>query len=153
MKKQSIVFIIILIVVFALVGLGQVVIRQKANISLPTFKVRELLTPEITPETLFESSGSITISINLGGDNILSGNVEAKNAYEALDKLAEREGIEIKTKQYKYGLLVEKIGEKVNSKEAFWSYSVNGKAGNIASDRYVIYPEDKVEWRYEKIQN
>lgn len=148
MKKQSAVLIIILVAVFALVGLGQLVVWQKANISLPIFKTRELPTPEIAPGTVFESQGSITTNIDFGDNNILSGNVEAKNAYEALDKLAEKEGIEIKTKQYKYGLLVEKIGEKENSKEAFWSYSVNGKAGSIAADRYVIHPGDKVEWRY-----
>lgn len=147
LKKQSIILIGVLAVVFVLVFLGQLVIYKQANISLPTFKARELPTLEISSK----SEESITVDVDFNDGNKLSGEVEAGSVYEALERLAKKNGIKVEAKQYKYGLLVEKIGQKQNSKDFFWSYSVNGKVGNIACDRYLVYPGDRVEWKYSKI--
>ena len=47
--------------------------------------------------------------------------------------------------------MVTKVGSKENSGEKAWTYSVNGKAAQIASDKFLVYPGDKIEWVYNEI--
>jgi KaiC/GvpD/RAD55 family RecA-like ATPase len=73
---------------------------------------------------------------------------EPATAFTLLEKIAQEEGIELVTKKYDFGILVESIGGEENTKERAWIYFVNGKAGEVASDQYELSDGDVVEWRY-----
>jgi hypothetical protein len=74
----------------------------------------------------------------------------AKTPLDILENVTTSNSIELKTKQYDFGILVESIGGIANTKEKAWIYFVNGKAGEVASDKYNLKEGDVVEWKYIK---
>ena len=153
MKKQLIILIGVLVLVAAFVGLGQLVLRKQVNISSPELSIREVALPEssakgVTPTAAEKKE---VIIIDFGDGSKISGEVSAQTAFGALEQIAKSKGWSVEMKKYKYGLIVEKIGEKANSKEYFWSYLVNDKTGQIAADRQIIHSGDEVEWVYKKM--
>ncbi len=68
--------------------------------------------------------------------------------FEALEKVAGDNEIELVTKQYDFGVLVESIGEIKNTQDQAWIYFVNDQAGEVASDQYELSDGDMIEWRY-----
>lgn len=152
MKKQTQILISILVIVLVSVGIGQTIIRNQGNISVPTFQVRS---PFIPPEpTSFISPSpiqtEITVSIDFGNGQKIEGQTHASNAYEALVLVGKEKGLKIEVQQYKYGVMVTEIGDKKGTNQLFWIYKGNGKTGEVASDRFITHPGDLVEWIYTK---
>lgn len=77
--------------------------------------------------------------------------VEAGTVYEALERVTAQRGMTIEKKNYDFGMMVTGVGESKNTKDYAWLYYVNGKGGEVAADRYVLKPQDRVEWRYEHL--
>lgn len=153
MKNQTKIIVGVLFLVLIIILFGQSFIKKEeiSNISIPGQNTA------YTPETAGETSPSptinenaLTVSIDFGDGNKITEKVEAQTPYDALKKAAQIKEYPVETKEYKYGLMVEKIGTKANTGGFFWTYSVNGKAGQVAADRYVISPGDTVEWVYKK---
>lgn len=78
--------------------------------------------------------------------------VEAKTALEALTKVGEKKGWEIKIKNYDFGSLVEAIADKKNDSKKAWIYQVNEKDGEVGADKYELKAGDQVGWSYEKVK-
>ena len=142
------------VIFILLVAVGQFLLRQPQSSS--TFPQGERSAAEVTVTykstipTAEPTQALIIVSIDFGDGQKLSGQVSAKNAYEALTILAKAKNVPVEIKQYKYGLMVTKIGQKEGSSSFYWIYSVNGKPAQIAADRYLVNPGDKVEWVYKK---
>ena len=49
-------------------------------------------------------------------------------------------------------MMVESIDGISASSTHFWSYFINGTAGNVAADKYILQNGDVVEWKYTPIQ-
>jgi hypothetical protein len=91
------------------------------------------------------------ISIDFGDGNIVkSSTIQGQTVFDLLNKLVEENKIEIKTKQYDFGILIESIGGKPNTKDKAWIYFVNSESAQVAADKYLLKAGDKVEWRYIK---
>jgi NADPH-dependent ferric siderophore reductase len=75
---------------------------------------------------------------------------ENQTVYSLLDQHAKQKSLTLKTKQYAFGILVEAIGNQANSPDKAWIYFVNGVAGDVAADKKILKPKDKVEWKYIK---
>ena len=151
MKKIHLIFIGAIIFLFALVYFGQNYIGGKENQKGKIEKSREVDLSKIKSKeeiTVIPTEKLKIVSLDFGDGNKLTYNTDAKNAFLALKEIAEANGFEVDTKKYQFGLMVRKIGEKENSNQAFWSFKVNGKLAKIASDRFLIYPGDQVEWEY-----
>lgn len=73
---------------------------------------------------------------------------EGESAFEVLEKLADKKGYELVTKKYDFGVMVEAIDGRGNSRKKSWIYFVNGKAGEVAADQLKLKEGDVVEWRY-----
>jgi hypothetical protein len=69
-------------------------------------------------------------------------------AFGVLEKVAEDHQMELVTKKYDFGILVESIDGVKNTKDRAWIYFVNGQAGEVASDKLELADGDMVEWRY-----
>ena len=93
-----------------------------------------------------------TVSIDLGNKNtkvselIIDSN---DTAFSVLKKTSEANNIELVTKQYDFGVFVQKIDEFESTAKKSWIYYVNGESGQIAADQMKLKNGDKVEWRYE----
>lgn len=152
--KNQAVFILI-IVLAVLVGIWQFILPQKGGSNLPTWESKTAVSPTETSLTtvLTKAVSEIKVSIDFGDSQKIAGTVSAQTAYEALEKIAKEKDLLIEVKQYQFGVMVEKIGQKTNSDTYAWLYSINGKPGNTAADSYFLKAGDKVEWKYGKIIN
>ncbi len=93
----------------------------------------------------------VDISIDFGDGIISSASAfPADTVFAALDGLAKEMNLDVKTKQYDFGILVEKIGQSENTTDKAWMYYVNGSPGNVAGDKYELKTGDRIEWKYEK---
>lgn len=152
MKRQKEILLSLFIVVLLAVAAGQFVLQKQPNLNLKNILDRSALIPQSVSPTVIPAVLGQTISIDFGDGKKISGNVMAQTAYDALKKISDEKKLAVGFKQYKYGLMVEKIGETANSSGFSWMYYVNDKAGQIAAGRFVVYAGDKVEWKYEKIK-
>lgn len=152
MNKKTKQWLIAAAVVVLVVGVVQYLGKSVNNINIPSVSIRNLPKEENTALSQIPQAKTETVIIDFGNGKKITGEASAQSAYQALLQVAKANNLEISAKQYKFGMMVEKVGETGMSPDYFWSYSVNGKPGQIAADRFVINPGDKVEWMYTKIQ-
>ncbi len=122
-KMKKVIRILILTIIIGVLGFGLWYVR-------PT-------SPTKTTSTATGVVNSITYQ-----------NIQASTPYEVLVLIARKNNIELQTKQYDFGIFVEGIGEQKMTKDKVWIYYVNGKSGEVASDKYILKQGDIVEWKY-----
>lgn len=107
---------------------------------------------KLQPQTKVEQTvkQQITLILDFGQGAKRESRIGATTAFEALQLAAQQQNLELKTKQYDFGIFVESIGGIENSKEQAWIYFVNGKVAEVASDKYLLKAGDVVEWKYIK---
>ncbi|OGG07889.1 hypothetical protein A3D05_02565 [Candidatus Gottesmanbacteria bacterium RIFCSPHIGHO2_02_FULL_40_24] len=146
-KRKINYLLISLFIIIVLVLLAQkTVLKTGINIPPRNDNIRSNEQPEINPQDNKVLQNKITI--DYGGGRKKSFQVAAANAYEALAIAAEKDGIKLESKEYKYGLIVESVNGVKNTNDKYWIFSVNGKPGQISADRTVISPGDAVIWEY-----
>jgi hypothetical protein len=65
--------------------------------------------------------------------------------------LLERSGLELETKQYDIGALVESIDSVENGQDnKYWIYYVNGESPILSADKMELRAGDKVEFKFEE---
>ncbi len=99
-------------------------------------------------ETIQKSVVSLTLNKN--GDIATYSGIVAETPYEALVKVAQEEDIPVVTKQYDFGVFVQKIGDLETGPDMAWIVSVNGKSISVAADKEMVTTGDMVEWAYTK---
>jgi len=154
MKNQTRFLAVAAVAVILLAGAAQFILRGQKSVNLTNLPVNNVFKPEevaISPTPLTIKTESVLV--DFGNGRKIKGEVATQSAYQALVITAKKNDMEVEAKEYKYGMRVTKIGDTANSSDHYWTYSVNGKPGQIAADRYVIHPGDKVEWVYKKVQN
>ncbi len=104
----------------------------------------------LTSATVSVRQQQVTVSIDFGDTKRMYGDIRASTALDALKEAVKRDNLALSGKQYDFGFLVEKIGDRANTKEKAWIYFVNGAAGDVASDKKTLAAGDMVEWRYVK---
>ena len=91
---------------------------------------------------------SVSVTFDTGPTVATVSGVTAQTAFQALSEATKKQNLELKTKQYDFGVFVEAIGTLANTKEKSWIYFVNGKAGTVAADKQRLNAGDAVEWKY-----
>ncbi|OGG22170.1 hypothetical protein A3D03_02620 [Candidatus Gottesmanbacteria bacterium RIFCSPHIGHO2_02_FULL_40_13] len=158
MKKQIKVLFTILGVVLIIGVLGfswreyQGINRVTLDKTLPTERSLDLNKAINNPSSTPVTAAREKVNIDFGGGKIITTQVESTNAYEALLKAAKINNLQIERKEYKFGSLVTKIGDKENNSSFAWIYYVNGKTGQFSAEKFIIHPQDVVDWKYEKIK-
>ena len=109
-------------------------------------KEAELLIITPTPEASVVPQ--VTVIIDDGAQTRTFSEIKANNAYLAIQEATKKANLEVKVKQYDFGVLVEAIGDQINSSDKAWIYFVNGTAGDVAADQKQLNSGDKVEWKY-----
>lgn len=135
MKKGISAIIILCLIV---IGVGALFILQKQ------FKT----TPQQQQLPIETTSPAVSVTIFDGSSTATYSGISALTPYEALTKIASQKQISVQTKQYDFGVFVEAIAGKENTKDKTWIYFVNGKSGEVAADKYTLKQNDTVEWNY-----
>ena len=95
---------------------------------------------------------NVGIDVDYGNGKVISyDSLEVNNgetAYSLLVKKMQEKNVTVKTKTYDYGTMVQSIDNIEASATNYWAYSVNGQAGSVAADKYVLKNGDLVEWKY-----
>lgn len=74
-------------------------------------------------------------------------------AFDLLKNQTEESNLDLKTKAYDIGIMVEAIGDKENGQDGkYWLFYVNNEMPMISVDKTEINPGDKVEFKFEKSQ-
>ncbi len=112
--------------------------RTITNTPQPTVNVTE----EAIPVKL------VKVVIDFGESRAVSSDVQAATVFSALQEAAQKNNLQLQTKVYDFGTLVEKIGDYENTADKVWIYYVNGESGQIAADQMELKAGDLVEWKY-----
>lgn len=150
MKKQTRLLLFIVFIVILFLGLAEYILRNQTDLKLPNLQTTNSFQPNVVSASPTPVVKVEYVSVDFGNGQKLTGQVYVQNAYQALEKVAKDNKIAVSAKQYKYGVMVTKVGDTANSSNTAWMYAVNGKPGQIAADRYIIYPGDKVDWKFSK---
>jgi hypothetical protein len=96
----------------------------------------------------------VILVIDEGEGTIKTFETEFKEGMTAFDLLKEKTGeidLTLKFKTYDVGVFIEAIGDKENGEDGkYWLYYVNGEMSQVASDKQLLVPGDKVEFKFEK---
>ena len=136
--KNKTVLVLALIAVFFAGSVSFFTYNQK-TVKNPTIQVKKEIQKPIVTLVLDDGEKAATYS-----------GVSAQNAFEILSVVTEKEKIPLVTKQYDFGIFVQKIGDKESGTAMAWIYSVNGKSGEVAADKANLTTGDTVEWKYTK---
>ncbi|MBI3955569.1 DUF4430 domain-containing protein [Candidatus Gottesmanbacteria bacterium] len=121
---------------------------EKTSSSERTLDVNKALNnSNVTPKLLGEK-----VNIDFGGGKIITTEVESTNAYDALLKAAKLNNLKVESKEYKFGSIVTQIGDKANNSTFAWIYYVNGKTGQFSAEKFIVHPQDIVDWKFEKLK-
>lgn len=91
---------------------------------------------------------TVTLLVNDGQTIATYSAVPAATAYDALVAVTSQHQIDIATKQYDFGVFVERIGDKTSGPTKAWIYFVNGTSADVAADKKRLLQGDLVEWKY-----
>lgn len=152
MKNQTKVLLAVLTVIIAVVIGSQIYLKKQPGTTLPsesktTFNSEAALETSPTPD-----KNMISISLDFGNGKKISSSLFAQTAFDALEKIAKENNLVLVKKDYKFGIMVSKVGDKENGGGASWMFYVNGKASDLAGDRHVVYPGDKIEWKFVSVK-
>ena len=150
MKKQTKILLAVLVMIIAIVIGSQIYIKNQPETSLFPESNTEFNSETALKTSPLPDKNTVTVSLDFGDGKIISSNIYAQTAFDALEKITKEKNLELIKKDYKFGMMVSKVGSKENSGDKNWMFYVNGKASNLASDRHVLNPGDKVEWKFEK---
>jgi hypothetical protein len=90
---------------------------------------------------IFDSGNEINYEKTLTANSSTS-------AFDLLKEALDANQITYETKAYDFGIFVQSINGQVSGADKSWIYFVNGASGQVAADKYILNPGDKVEWKY-----
>lgn len=135
--KKTLLYITLTILFIAGVGFY----TKKTNIDLNIDKKQNVEQVEKSVKTIIDFGEEEKISHT-------EENFKDLSAYDLLVKTAEKNSLEIKIKQYDFGVFIEEIDGRENTNEKAWIYFVNESSATTASDQYKVKEGDLIEWKY-----
>lgn len=103
------------------------------------------------PSATVVPQGKSTVVIDFGDGKISTySGIIGKTAFDVLTDVAVTNEITMDVKKYDFGMLLNSLGGKENSKDMAWIYFVNGKSPEVGADKYNLKDGDVVEWKYTK---
>ena len=75
---------------------------------------------------------------------------QGTSAFGLLQKVTQANNISLTFKTYDFGTLVESINNKPNTSDLSWIYYINNNSASVGADKYILQPQDVIEWKYIK---
>jgi len=135
MKKRSYSLLVTVIALFILLGTVVYIRQTKLRLYTTPENIQKEGTIKVSPTDLLNKTNNLITIIF---------------PYEALQNIAKENNLQLKTKQYDFGIMVTGIGQYENGKLMYWIYEVNGKTPPLSADKYVINSGDIINWKYSK---
>lgn len=132
------VFVVGLLVIFGIAGF---LLRQNPQTESAAKQSREQATAQ---------KPVVSVTLNKNGDIATYSGIIAQTPYEALVAVTQKERIPVVTKQYDFGVFVQKVADLETGSDMAWIVSVNGISLNVAADKETVKTGDMVEWAYTK---
>lgn len=118
--------------------------QQTAAIQSPTDQISQ-------PENIKKT---VSLIINNGQDNPQKFTSEFRQGMTAFDLLKDQttqQNLNLETKEYDLGIMIEAIGEQENGQQGkYWLYYVNGQMPQVSADKTALQSADQVEFKFEK---
>jgi hypothetical protein len=130
--------------IIVVLGLAFILTRNHQALRSKPFAPTPTLAPTSVPK-------SATVIINLKNHKITSLNNDLSTDVSALSLLrtvTTRQNLDLQTKVYSFGTLVESIAGQKNTPQLAWIYYVNGNSADVGADAYLVQPGDTIEWKY-----
>ena len=147
MKKN--IFILVAVIVIVIFG-GWLIFSN--NNSLQTNSPGRTETSEEKIQE--EIKGEVFLEIDDGDGEIKKITAKLTKGMTAVKLLEDKTiemGLNLRTRTYSTGALIEAIGDKENGKDGkYWLYYVNGEMPQVSADKKELSPDDKVEFKFEK---
>lgn len=107
----------------------------------------------IQPEIERLEEEKVILIIDNGSSNIQQFELELKGEATVFDLLSQA-GLDLNYTEYDVGIFVDAIeGIKNNGEEKMnWMYYINGETAKVGARECIVKPNDKIEWRYEKVE-
>lgn len=104
-------------------------------------------------ETSVPSTFATTLTITNGGDAKPYPTTveEGTTALELLDAVANENGIAVEKKVFDFGTMVQGIGAVKGDASGFWAFRVNDTEALVGAGAYIVQPNDRIEFRFEKL--
>jgi hypothetical protein len=118
--------------------------------NIRNFRTHSPNKPLVDSRKVRQNQPAVSVVLNSGESIAIYDGILAANAFEALMIVSSKHAVPVETKQYDFGVFVEKIGGSANTKDKVWIYHVNGVSGDVAADKKILKMGDSVEWRYMK---
>jgi len=95
-------------------------------------------------------TNQVVFSLDIDGDikEVEMPGQERFTAFDVLSFYTDKEGIELKTKKYDFGMFVEGIGDKIGDVDSFWLFYVNGGLANASVDNVEVRPGDVIRFEF-----
>ena len=120
------------------------------DLFIPKEEVKIFQEKTVEEEQIIEKA---VLVISSGEEPVKIAEIDFKKgvtAFDLLEEGAEKLGLSLKVKSYDIGVFVEAIGNKENGQEGkYWLYYLNGEMTQLAADKQLLSPGDKVEFRFE----
>lgn len=144
MKNQKRAFIIIIIAA-AIFTTGTIIFDfHSPSETQPTNKKEKI------DQTLAEKA-VLTIDFGDKKETFRAETKKGATVFDFLKKATEEKNIQLKTKEYDFGIMITQIGKKENTKRGKnWLFYLNGERAKEAVNKIDLKPGDKVEFKYEK---
>jgi len=138
-----------------LIGIGIGLIIVVASLAILSGKIGQFSHEEEVIISQEKPENKVMLVIN-GGEELLSKALETEfkegmTAFNLLSDEAEKLNLTLRFKTYDMGVFIEAIGDKENGEDGkYWLYYVNGEMPQLAADKQLLIPGDKVEFKFEK---
>jgi len=132
-----------LVLVSCTIGVGEIGSGSDGNADL--FEEGDVETRNETG-----NSESVSFSLDVDGEVFEVGMEmrEEITAYNVLSRWALEQGIELKTKEYDFGLFIKGIGDKIGDMDEFWLFYVNDRMANSSADTTKVEPGDTIKFEF-----
>lgn len=101
-----------------------------------------------------EVKQGVQVTINFGDsqETLTARVTEATTALAVLQQVTQDNGIALETKEYDFGVSIEKIGEKQGGENSsYWLFNYNGTPAQVGVSQQQINPGDSLEFVYSKM--
>lgn len=139
--------------IFIGIGIGLIIITTVWGIL--SDKISRFI-PDREVKIFEEKAERKVILIIDSGEELLSKSIETEfkegmTAFNLLSDEIEKLNLTLKFKTYDIGVFIEAIGDKENGEDGkYWLYYINGEMSQLAADKRLLSPGDKVEFKFEK---
>lgn len=100
--------------------------------------------------TELDSKELVSFTLDIDGEmfEVEMPEQEEYTVFDVLSWHVEKQGIELVTKKYNFGIFIQGIGEKIGDMNSFWLYYVNDRMANVSADNMVVKEGDVIKFEF-----